>query len=76
MYSLSYSTHKPEVQLTSDFSIVSEQPQSLEEPDGVFCSLCNEYHYTNSQALSPGKVICKFSNPLFNKNKIEKNTNI
>ena len=56
-------------------SIVSEQSQPLKEPDGVYSSLYNEYHYTNSQAISPGKVICKFSNPIFNKNKIE-NTNI
>ena len=76
MCSPSYSTYKPQGPLTSDVSIVSEQPRPLEEPDGVHASLCNECHYTNSQDMLPCKDIYKFSNPLFNKNKIEENTNI
>ena len=40
----------------------------MEEPDGVYCSLCNKYHGVHSQTLSSaGKDINKFTNPLFNK---------
>ena len=70
----SNSTYKPDIPPTSDFSIVSKQPQPLEEPDGVSC-FYNEYYCTNSQAMSLGKDICKFNNPFFNKNKMEENTN-
>ena len=48
----------------------------MEESDDMYCSLYKEYYCTNSQAISPGKVICKFSNPIFNMNKIEESTNI
>ena len=60
MYSLSYSTYKPKAPLTNDLCTGSEQ-LSLEETDGMYCSLCN-MHHVHSQNMSPdGKDICQSS---------------